>query len=267
MLLLIAGHLLCCPDLKGAFEKKEVGASSFAIGNAAVAIDDYLFAIYYNPAALSSSKNYQAAFTYQNFFGLRDLSSIDVTTQFSMADHPFSIALNQFGNPIYQELQFSAGSRIEIVEECKIGFSIQCYILSIKGYGQKVAFGTNIGLFYKMLPEVTVGALITNLNRPMISEDREYLPRTMSLGFSYFPEKNLTIYFEVLQDLRYSSEIRAGIAYQIIPFLTLRAGVEDHLSLYCYGLGLKMSWFNIDYSLRIHSVLGLSHIATFSVKL
>ena len=171
--LVLASWFIFGSESQGAFEKKEVGASSFAIGNAAVAIDDFLFAIYYNPAALSTSKNFQAAFTYQNFFGLRDLSSIDLTAQFSMAKHPFSIAINRFGNYIYQELQFSAGSRIEIVADFTIGFSIQGYILSIKGYGQTVAFGTNLGVLYKVIPEISVGMLITNLNRPKISEARE----------------------------------------------------------------------------------------------
>ncbi len=80
------------PEVKSAFEKKEAGASSFAIGNAAVAIDEYLFALYYNPAALSAPEKFQIAFSLQNYLhwpGIRSrsqsiVSVIEVIRKFNL---------------------------------------------------------------------------------------------------------------------------------------------------------------------------------------
>jgi hypothetical protein len=265
--LILIGCIFYCPDARAAFEKKEVGASSFAMGNAVVAIDDFLFALYYNPAALSPSEKIETAFTVQNYHGISNLNSVDLTARFSLAGHPFSIAINRFGDLKYHELQFSAGSRFEILKNCALGFSIQCYILSIKNYGQDLAWGTNFAVFYNMLPEITIGALVTNLNRPTLSEVQEQLPRTTSLGLCYFPAENLMLSLEIYQDIRYPAEFRFGCSYQILPLLKIRAGIEDHLDLYSYGIGINMSWINIDYTLRTHSVLGISHIATLSLVL
>jgi hypothetical protein len=256
-----------CPEVKSAFEKKDVGASSFAIGNAAVAIDGFIFALYYNPAALSTSEKIHTAFTIQNFFGVGDLNSVDLITRFNLADYPFSLAINRFGNQLYQELQFSLGSRIEVVKDCAIGFSIQSYILAIRGYGHTLAWGVNVGILYKFLPLFSVGALVTNINRPYISAAKEQLPQTMSIGLSYIPDDNLMLSFEIFRDIKYQPEFRAGCAYKVIPLLTIRAGIEDQLDLYSYGLGIQMNWIAIDYSLRTHPVLGLSHIATVSLIL
>ena len=248
----------------GAFEKREVGASSFAIGNAAVAIDGFLFALYYNPAALSPSENIRAAFTIQNYFGINDLQSVDLTTCFNLGGNPFSLAVNKFGNELYQELQFSAGSRYDLLKNCALGFSIQYYMLSIRGYGRDFAWGTNIALLYKVLPEIDIGALVTNINRPTISKTKEDLPRTMSIGLGYNPLSDLLVSFELFHDTRFPHEFRMGCSYQIIPLLTVRAGIEDKLYLYSIGIGINTNWLNFDYSLRSHSVLGISHIATLT---
>jgi hypothetical protein len=265
--LLIAGSLFIITDTRAAFEKKEVGASSFAIGNAAVAIDDFIYAVYYNPAALSFSDKIQAAFTVQNYFGINDLNSIDLTTRFSVAGHPFSIAINRFGNPHYLEFQLSAGSQFELSKNCAVGVSAQWYILSIKKYSQDQAWGISFSILYSVTSKITLGALMTNVNRPTISEANEDLPQTMNMGLSYRPGNDLILSFEVFHDIRYLSEFRAGCSYQVLPAFTIRAGIEDQLDLYSYGFGINLNWISVDYALRTHSVLGLSHIATVTVTL
>ena len=57
----------------GAFEKIESGAASIAMGNALVALKQFPFALYYNPAALPLSGDFQIVFTYHNLYGFSDL--------------------------------------------------------------------------------------------------------------------------------------------------------------------------------------------------
>jgi hypothetical protein len=255
------------PEIRGAFEKKEVGASSFALGNAAVAIDHYLFALYYNPAALSKDVKFQIAFSLQNYFGIGGLNTVDLTTNFSLAGYPASFAINRFGNQHYQEIQLTTASRYEFIPHCAIGISVQCYILSIRHYGQTLTWGFNLSALYNVLPEISIGAMVTNLNKPVISSTRENLPQTMNLGICYIPISDLMLLFEIFQDLRFHYELRVGFSYQIISLLTIRAGIEDQINIYSYGLGIKMEWINFDYTLRNHPVLGISHIITFSIVL
>jgi len=255
------------PEVKAAFEKQNVGASSFAIGNAAVAIDAYFFALYYNPAAMVTAERFQVAFTFQNYFGIGEINTVDICSNFTVAGYPFSLAINRFGNKSYQEIQITAGSRYKLLKNCAIGFSIQFYTLAIKQYGQAWTWGINFSVLYKLLPDMTIGALVTNLNQPVISTARENLPQTMSLGFCYYPVTDLMVSFELFQDIRFSQEYRAGCSYQVIPLLTVRAGIEDQLNIYSYGLGINMNWIKFDYTLRNHPVLGGSHIITLSIEL
>jgi hypothetical protein len=259
--------LFDCPVVHSAFEKKDVGATSFALGNAVVALENNMFAIYYNPAALINSEHTRFALTAQNFYGISDLNAFDFTTCFPLADHPFSIALNGFGDQKYHEFQFSIGSSFEIIENGSVGMSIQYYMLTIEGYGQTMVWGINLGIMYKFLPGLTIGSMVTNLNRPSISVSKERLPQTMSLGFSYFPVYDLMLAFDIFQDSRFEPEFRAGFSYQVMSALTIRAGVEDQLNTYCYGLGIHVGQIFVNYALRTHSVLGISHVATLLITL
>jgi hypothetical protein len=89
----------------------------------------------------------------------------------------------------------------------------------------------------------------------------------MSLGFCYYPVPDLMISFEFFQDMRFDQEYRVGCSYNVISFLTIRAGIEDQLNIYSYGLGIKMNRIDFDYALRNHPVLGISHILTLSIVL
>ena len=71
----------------------------------------------------------------------------------------------------------------------------------------------------------------------------------------------------IFHDLHYDQELRMGFSYQVLPYITIRAGIEDQFDLYCFGLGLDINWILMDYSIRTHPVLGISHIATLSFVL
>ena len=253
--------------IKAAFEKREVGAASFALGNATVALDHYLFASYYNPAALSKEKKFQIAFSLQNYFGIAGLNTIDLTTNFNLAQHPISLAINRFGNQNYQEIQVTAATRYDLIRDCVIGISVQYYILSIQNYGRDIAWGLNFSMLYKILSDLSIGAMVTNINQPVISSVHENLPQTMNIGFCYTPVRDIMILFEIFQDNRFTPDFRAGFSYQVISILTIRAGIEDQTNMYCYGLGINMPWINFDYALQNHPDLGVSHIITISIVL
>ena len=265
--IIIMGLICDCRELKSAFEKREVGAASFALGNATVALDQYLFASYYNPAALPTEKKFQMAFSLQNYFGIGGLNAIDLTTNFNLAQNPVSLAINRFGNQNYQEIQVTAATRYDLIRDCAIGISVQCYILSIWNYGRDMAWGLNFSVLYKVLSDLSIGAMVTNINKPVISSVHENLPQTMNVGFCYIPVPDIMILFEIFQDNRFSPAFRAGFSYQVISRLTIRAGIEDQTNMHCYGLGINMPWINFDYALRNHPDLGVSHIITFSIVL
>lgn len=266
--LLPVGILICCfTDSFSAFEKLEAGAQPISMGNAIVAMSGSPYAIYYNPAALSDNTKFEIALSHQLLFGMKDLAQTDMIINYSIAGHPFSLAMSQLGNGPYREIQFCAGSKYNITPTCAIGGSIHYYQLSISHYGQQGTWGLNLAIYYDLVPGLHLGAFVTNLNQPRISETEEQLPQTMNLGFSYEPVNELTICFALFRDIHFSQDYRVGLSYQILPVLSFRAGIEDQTNTYNFGLGIDTRWVDFDYALRVHQFLGTSHVFTLMVTL
>ena len=198
---------------------------------------------------------------------MKDLAQTDMIMNYSIAGHPFSLAMSQLGNSKYREIQICAGSKYNITPVCAIGGSIQYYQLSISNYGGQSTWGLNLAFYYDLVPALQLGAFVTNLNQPHISKVNEQLPQTMSLGFSYEPVKEFIICFSLYRDIHFPQDYRAGLSYQLLSVLSFRAGIEDQINTYNFGFGVETIWLEFDYALKIHQFLGTSHVFTLMVTL
>ena len=124
-----------------------------------------------------------------------------------------------------------------------------------------------ISFLYQFLPRLSIGAMFTNLNQPEISKANEELPQNMSVGFCYYPIEYMIISFELHRDIHFSQEYRAGFSYDIMPSFSIRAGIENNIETYSLGFGLNTKWVGCDYAVKIHQILGVSHILTLQIDL
>jgi len=258
---------LAVPASQAAFEKVEIGAAALGMGNAVIAYVGLPNAVHYNPAAIRVQGTFDFAFTYRTFFGIKGVRQADLVSNFSIAGRSFSIGINHFGNEYYTEIQTCLGSAYDFGRGINMGISFQLYHLSIKGYGEALAWGVHCGILVELLPSLALGAQMTNLNRPQISVSGEKLPQRMALGLSYTAAEKMYIVFAVYRDIHFGPEYRAGMAYQLTKGFTIRAGLEDSIETVSTGCGITVNDFCFDYALRIHQTLGLSHILSLYLSL
>lgn len=259
--------LLMLTDSQSAFEQTVSSAYSVGMGNAMVATADFPQALYHNPANLPAGNRIETIVSYQNYYQVPGLGQVDVTFCFPLASFPLGIALNRYGNSAYRETCFTIGSAFNLWETARIGVRFQLFDLAIDRYGRSAAWGVSFGLQYPISDDLNIGVVVGNINRPRISRVKEQLPQTMRLGLSYYPAEKITIAFEVFRDIHFRQEYRAGIACQLSPFLSLRAGFEEEMNVYSAGLGFWADTITtgFDYAVRVHQVLGISHV--FSLKI
>lgn len=250
-----------------AFEKTEAGAASFAMGNASVAIPFSLTAIFNNPAALDTESAFYAQLSARNFYGFQGISQFNLVLGFEFLQFPFAISVSRFGNTNYQEIQFSAASAFKVTGDFFVGLGIQSYFLSISGYGADNSLGINLGILYNIDNSLYCGAIITNINQPVIGSNSEELPQCFGLGICYFPQDRLTIAVEIFRDIRFEPDYRLGISYQFEYPIIIRIGLQDILNSYCLGLGVYWGAFIFDYALQMHQILDESHIVSMAIRL
>jgi hypothetical protein len=242
-----------------AFEKLEIGAKPLSLGNAMVAWQKNPYALYYNPSNIYISDDFYMGLSYRSFYGLYEVSQVNIISNFTIRNMCLALAVNRFGNTYYQEYQFNMGSAYQLTEEASLGISIQYYLLKIANYGNQGCWGVNMGFQYQVLNELSIGSLVTNINKPIMGSTNEKLPQTLSLGFYYTPVSVLKIGFELYRDVRFSQDYRAGIAYTVTKNLVLCMGLNDQTRSFSLGLGIEIKSIEIDYAVLFHQILGVSY--------
>lgn len=258
--------LLWITPARSAFEKPESGPA-IARGNACVAVPGLSTALFYNPALMDSAGNMSVYMAYRNFYALSEIRQIDLILNLRILPAPAALGVSFLGTDDYQELQFLTGLALELFSGIQIGMGIQYYFLSISGYGADYSIGFNWGIHYEITPNLYCGAMAVNLNKPYIGRKKEKLPQSFSLGLCYIPYPNLSLNTEIYKDIRFEPELRMGVSYQFDYPLIIRIGFQDNVNSYALGLGTILGSFCFDYTVNFHSILGISHIISFSFGL
>ncbi|MCX8009937.1 MAG: hypothetical protein N3A61_02195, partial [Ignavibacteria bacterium] len=71
---------------------------------------------------------------------------------------------------------------------------------------------------------------------------------------------------EAEKDVKYPFNIKFGLEYDIIKYISLRFGVNNEPSKFTGGIGIHFSMFHVDYALLSHQDLGLSHVFGLIIK-
>ena len=250
-----------------AFDQNTNGAKSNALGNAVVSHPDLIYAVYYNPANIKHHNQFRIAFDYRNFYGLPEVNQLSLVCTFPFHDFPISFGAVSFGNKLYTEMQFLLGSSYKLNSDISIGSTLRFYTLQIEGYGSDFATGINLGVQYRLTSDFSIGFLISNLNRPTISRQKEKIAQCFVIGFSYAPMQEINLFADLYRDVRYEQDYRAGISYIIMPEIEIRIGLEDKINTYSIGFGTAINNFVFDYALSVHQVLGISHLFSFMVEI
>jgi hypothetical protein len=102
---------------------------------------------------------------------------------------------------------------------------------------------------------------VSNLNRASIADIDDQIPMILATGFSYDILQNFSLNFSLEKDISFDPSVQFGIDYDIIEYISLRAGTSNDPSRFTAGLGINYSIFSLDYAFFTLQDLGLTHQA------
>ncbi|QIL77210.1 hypothetical protein [Hymenobacter sp. HDW8] len=94
----------------------------------------------------------------------------------------------------------------------------------------------------------------------------ERVPTVLKAGLSYRPTSKLMLNVETEKDVEQDADFKAGIEYQLLEALALRAGFASLVEQTTAGVGFKAGRFQIDYAAAWQSALGLSQHVGVSLQ-
>ncbi|MFN6946713.1 MAG: hypothetical protein ACK4ND_17325 [Cytophagaceae bacterium] len=244
-------------------DKRPTGARSAGMGNASVTLSDQ-WAFYNNAAGLASLQNSYATSTFQHSFGLRALNVMGASFIMPLSTGVSAMGIHKFGDEYFnvQNLSLGYGHKIDQVS---LGMKINCLQLSIDQFGSRRFFVAELGGISELLPNLTMGAHIYNINRAKISE-HEAIPTVMKLGITYFPHEKLLLTIETKKDIDYKAMFKAGIEYKFHECFVARTGFTTEPYVNYFGIGINRKNLSIDYATGINYSLGAIYQLSLSWK-
>lgn len=241
-----------------ASDNSPLGSRSSGIGNASVSLAD-LWAVQNNQAGLGFVKEINAGAYYQNQFMLEELSTKAFAFSLPVKSGTFGISISSFGYSLFSQNKYGLAFGKAFGDKISAGVMMDYIETNIAEYGKKGMPVAEAGLLAKPIKNFTIGVHIFNLTKTKLTTyNDERSPTIMRIGADYRFSNKVFIALETEKDIDKKAIVKAGLEYNPIKELYLRAGVSTNPSLSCFGIGVNLKQFKLDLSSTYHSTFGFS---------
>jgi hypothetical protein len=244
------------------FPQYNPGARQISLANSDVALANDVFSLFNNPAGLAQLNWREVGIYYSPApFGLTELSNGYVAYNEPFSFGSISIGGMTYGFELYRESKIVLGYSYNYENVLFAAATVNYHTYSIQNYGSTGVIYFNLGGLVYILDELRWGFVVNNLNGASIADIDDQIPMVLSTGFSFDILQNFSLNFSLEKDIRFNPTVQFGIEYEIIEYLSLRAGTSNDPSRFTAGLGINYSIFSLDYAFFTHQDLGLTHQA------
>jgi len=241
------------------FEEIQTDARLYGLAGAGVGLSDMTGSDLYNPALPALALDLSASSGSSIPFGLTDLTAFSGAYAHRKDKMGVGVVLATMGNRLYRENILKGAFSYRLIEKAAVGASLNCYQLNIERYGSAAGMGLDLGLLGKPVEWLSLGMMAANVNRPTIGQNGEEISQSLSLGVAVEPSDKITLSVELYCQRDWPSQVRIGQEYRYRNLLALRAGFCDRPNAASLGFGVIYKNLRLDYAVRTHTDLGLSH--------
>ena len=215
--------------------------------------------VWLNPASIAMNSLFSTSVFYSpSPFELPQLSHYGLLMATNFNEINVAAGFTSFGFSLYRETVFSLSVGAKLTEAFAAGISIHGEHLSIQSYGSALSPVFDAGAIISLSNNFNLGVSLNNISRSSFGKDDD-IPQTFLSGFSYTFLENATLTADLVHDIRYSTEYRAGIEFSPHEIITLRAGTQSGQSRIFGGIEIALFSLRISYGIATHTELGLSH--------
>ncbi|MBD3349353.1 MAG: PorV/PorQ family protein [Candidatus Eisenbacteria bacterium] len=252
-----------------------IGARAMGMGGATVSLNDDGTALFWNPAGLTQVRGHRFSVSHIEWLA-------DATYQSAGYAMPFgdegalgfsieqgSVEWDNTGEGMFDAGDFSAavGYGRRLRPNLGVGGGLR-YISSTLGDDSARSYGVDLGVAYRLSPDLLLGAAVRNVGPGLTFRDEgDPLPTTLAVGGAY-RWNDITVALDLEKQNDLDTAARMGAEYSPFDVLALRGGYvsgsESALGSLTAGLGLRWdaSWA-FDYAYR-SSELGGTHQVSLS---
>ncbi len=238
-----------------------MGARATGLAQASSTLNDE-WSLFNNIGGLAKVSRLSAAFAYEVRPSLpganRMAAGLNIPFTFGTA----GLGFFRFGDDLYSEQIITAGFSNQF-GIASLGLKANYIQYRSQSFGVKSAVSINFGGIAEITPKISIGAYITNINQPKISDkDNERIPARLVAGISFKPTEKILLLTEVEKDISYDPTIKAAFEYTVHKKVFFRTGFNLYPNAGFFGLGFNARRVKIDYGMQYSEGLSLIHQAS-----
>jgi hypothetical protein len=239
------------------YSQFSMGASPVSLGHTGTAIPESSWAIFNNPAWLSTEKRSVSFFGYR-FAGFAELTDVAIAATLPFSMGTVAIGGHRYGYELYTEQRFTAAVKKRL-DRMHTGVSLTYHHISIAGpYGSAGTIGINAGFGIQVTEHLILGARAMNVNRPSPGNSGESLPGELAAGLGFYFSENSFFTADLVKDPNFPPSFRAGLEMSLLGALAIRTGITNQPGSYSFGFGYNNHGWEVNTGIQQHNVLGLS---------
>ncbi|MGV3540177.1 MAG: hypothetical protein ACO1OQ_10210 [Rufibacter sp.] len=244
---------------KAQINNAPVGARAAGLGGAAVTLPD-VWALSNNPAGIAALKQLELGAYAFNRFSIPELTTVGLLAVYPTQKFgTVGVDLQRFGGELYNEQRLGIGLAHQL-GVVRLGLKADVLQVRVKEWGSRKAVALSLGGQSEVVPGLTFGAHIYNVNQAKLAEfEDERVPTVMKMGLSYQAAAKVLLMTEVEKELEFPAAVKAGLEYRVLPALGLRGGFHSGTRSGTAGVDVKFRQFQVAYALGAHQQLGVSN--------
>ena len=262
----------------GLFDDRFPDPKVTAMGGAGTAVNEDVWASYYNPASLSSIEGIQVGTSYLRLFNLSFFKNFFGAAAYGLPKKygtaSFSVqyfGVDYEGENLNGEYTFSLSHGFYLLRDIHsslaAGYSLKAYYwdlgesLQFGNLGSSTTFGIDVGLQASVYSRTYLGVYFLNINAPQVGAVTKHdLPQRIVIGIAYQPYDGVTTSLDFNRLIGAEDmQLMGGAEFNVFRYLFLRFGGTTNPNRFSAGLGIQYSQFKIDYALMTHNELGETH--------
>ncbi|MEZ4387434.1 MAG: hypothetical protein R3D98_07600 [Candidatus Krumholzibacteriia bacterium] len=264
MVVLVSLVTLVAPA-RAAFENLMTSPRARAMGDASVAVDDATFAATLNPAQLARlATDGEVGVSYVQPYSLdfHRLYYLGAALRLPGEAGSLGLGFRQYGVE-YQNVDLQTESTLTVAyglplyadvhSRINLGVGLNLYRLefgeTVSGLdpGSDLTTGLDVGFAATLHDRTHMGVLVHNVNAPKIGRDEEELPRRLQAGLAYEPYAGVLTVFELENVHGEDPQWHAGMEFDVLEGLVLRAGLITRPNKLTAGFGYRFGEAALSY--------------------
>lgn len=250
--------ILCSFFLKA--QTENFGAVSAGMGGVFTTTNDFWSSMN-NQAGLAFIEQPVLGIGYNNEFLLKELATKYAGFALPVKNAGvFGINVSQFGFSQLNQTKAGLGYGMKFSEKFSGGVQLDFFHLKLGDvYGSRSVFTFELGTMYKLSDKWVLGAHLFNPVMAKLADfNDERMTTIICAGVSYMVSDQVQFAAEIEKAIEHKPSLRFGVDYNIMDFLSIRAGASSSPTRLSFGFGLKFNQFMLDFAGKYHETLGFS---------